>query len=182
MDIIALRPPVGVTNFISLESDVSLANGIYRMRLQHPMLLSVMRHIAANYNNQLYAANGPGAMTAVAQQLGCDRTPVGLDDLLNATNNRTSQPIQPDHAEECDWIALKLPVFLPVLWSRTKYLFQSPKKNETFPPVETLYPESLGVHYNNFQTRALEVQPGSLMQVLASGYCPVIFGKHPLLR
>ncbi|XP_018017716.2 uncharacterized protein LOC108674289 [Hyalella azteca] len=162
-------------------SDTILANGIHRMRRQHPMFLSVMRHIAANYNSKVWAFNGPIALTAVAQQLGCDRTPVGLDRLLNVTNNRTSQTIQPDHTEECDWVALKSSVFLPVHWTQAKTLFQSPKKNETFPPLEALYPGSLGVHYTNHITKNLKVPPGSIMQVIASGSCPVIFEKHPLL-
>ncbi|XP_047741178.1 uncharacterized protein LOC108671132 [Hyalella azteca] len=191
MDVIALRPLVGATNFIALQDDGTgyLNHAIHRMRRHHPMLLRVMKHVAANYNGQTWAANGPTAMSDVARLLGCDLKPVGLDRLVNATHYRTSQQIQPCNAtnpcsnqtEGCDWVALRSNAFMAVHYDAAYKLFLGPEKNETSPPIQTLYPDSLGLHFFNYMTRDKEVQSGSHMHRLASEFCPVVAKKHPLL-
>ncbi|XP_018016039.1 alpha-1,4-N-acetylglucosaminyltransferase-like [Hyalella azteca] len=183
MDVIALRPLVGATNFIALQDDeIGYLNpAIHRMRRHHPMLLRIMKHVAANYNGQTWAANGPTATSDLARLLGCDLKPVGLDRLLNATHNQTSQPITPHQTEECDWVALWSNAFMAVNFRAAYKLFLGPEKNETSPPIQTLYPDSLGLHFYNYMTRDKEVQSGSHMHRLASEFCPVVVKKHPLL-
>ncbi|XP_018013051.2 lactosylceramide 4-alpha-galactosyltransferase [Hyalella azteca] len=194
MDVIALRPLMPAANFIALQDDKSgyLNAAIHYLRRQHPMSMKIMEHIAANYKGNVWGANGPTAQTNAAKHLGCDRSPVGVDRLVNNTNNRKPLPVQPcddlqqkqpcsNHTEECDWVALKSSAFMAVPYTEAKKLFLGPKKDEKFQPIETLYPVSLGVHFFNYVTRFMKVQPGSHMHRLALKSCPVIVKEHPLL-
>ncbi|KAJ7968518.1 lactosylceramide 4-alpha-galactosyltransferase [Quillaja saponaria] len=154
-----LRNTIGAQNFDSKTGNWSrLNNAVMIFDKNHPLLFKFIQEFALTFNGNKWGHNGPYLVSRVVSRV------TGRPGF----NFRVLPPL----------------AFYPVDWSRIQSLFQGPRdelhSKWLIKKLGVISKHSFAVHLWNRQSRNLEVEKGSIVDILLSNCC--IFCNTSLSR